>query len=117
MSFSFPDNLVGPALETPVGVNGTSAVALVDTGSQVSTLSHSFYKRHCSSFPLVSCSSLLNVEGADGNRIPYFGFFECNITLPLHGVDDFSLCVPVLVVPDTPYNASVPFLMGTNYLS
>ena len=98
-------------------VNCTSAVALVDTGSQVSTLANWFYQKHCSSETLYSCSSLLRVEGADGNKLPYLGFVVCDITLPLTGSDVFCISIPVLVVPDTPYNASVPFLMGTNYLS
>ena len=106
-------NIVGTANEAPVEIENIGCMALLDTGSQVTTLSESFYLRHFGSYPLNECRSLLRLESAGGQIIPYRGFFVACVRID--GMEDLD--IPILVVEDTAYNSSVPFLIGTNVLS
>ena len=58
---------------------------------------------------------ILNVECADGQRLPYSGYIKANMTSPgiLQCTEQFCL---FLVVPDTNYNFRTPVLIGTNIL-
>ena len=101
------ENLVGTANEARVLLENVRCNALLDTGSQVSTLAESFYRKHFSHLPLEDCSLLLRIEGAGGHTIPYLGYFV--VTVQLNGTA--AVDVPVLVVHDTEYHSSVPFLL------
>ena len=46
-------DLIGPANETEVIINGRKVNALLDTGSQITSISESYYKNHLSNYPLV----------------------------------------------------------------
>ena len=97
--------IVGEANEAEGLVNNTQCIALLDTGSQVSTIGKSCLETlDVPLHPLVD----LKVYGIGGHLIPYFGFVELNIKLPdgLSGVD-----IPVLLVPDDDYNSKVPLLI------
>ena len=112
-----PVDLIGKAPEVIATVDNIELKALLDTGSQVSTLSFAAFRDHFSPEDLQSCGKLLRIEGVDGNSLPYHGFIECSISLPVDSSIAMSVSLPVLVVPDTKYNASVPLLLGTNFLS
>ena len=112
-----PDNLIGETPEADVKIAGQICRALVDTGSQITTVSLSFYNRCLSKYPMQSCSSLLRVEGVGGESLPYHGYIEDDLSVPLNVSKNYSACFPVLIVPDTTYNLSVPVLIGTNVLS
>ena len=107
-----PENLIGRANELPACIEGEYCLALVDTGSQVTTLAAGFYNKHFSSTPLHDCQDLVRVEGAGGGSIPYLGYIFVKISLP--GTE--AVDVPVLVVNDTKYHNRVPLLVGTNFL-
>ena len=62
-----PQNLVGPANETYVKVNGKDVLALLDTGSQVSCISQNFYETHLSHLEIKSLETLLRIEGIGGS--------------------------------------------------
>jgi len=98
-----------------VFIEGVETIALLDSGSQITTLSFSFYQKHFSATPLQSCSSLLKIEGVGGERVPYHGLLMLTIKIPSSN-SHFTRDVPVLVVPDTTYNKQVPVLLGTNFL-
>ena len=60
-------NLIGPANETEVIISGRKVNALLDTGSQITSISESYYKNHLSNYPLVPVDlPNLKVEQADG---------------------------------------------------
>jgi len=62
--------------------------------------------------------TLLHVEGAGGNPLPYIGFIEAEIVLPSHVLGETkSLCSLFLVTKDTNYNQKCPILIGTNIIS
>lgn len=87
--------------------------ALVDTGSAVSTIAEAFYRTHLARFPLKRINTLIEVEGASGQLLPYLGYVE--LTLKLPRLDIEQPC-PFLVVGQTRYNSLVPVLVGTNVL-
>ena len=56
----------------------------------------------------------LDVRVADGSTLPYSGYIEAEVRIPiLHGK---TMAVPVLVVPDMQYSGQVPVIIGTNVI-
>ena len=113
--FNKGPKLVGKPTETAVSIDNIETLALLDTGSSVSSIGHSFYVNHLSHLPLLPVSDILNVECADGNKLPYHGYF--NSSLKSSGISECTeqYCL-FLVVPDTNYIINVPVLIGTNIL-
>lgn len=87
--------------------------ALLDTGSTVSTVSQSFFNQYIQT-PLMDITTLLDIECADGQQLPYLGYTETCIQIPGHHQE--YPCI-LLVIPDSRYNKQVPLLLGTNTLS
>ncbi|KAJ8339479.1 hypothetical protein SKAU_G00362650 [Synaphobranchus kaupii] len=85
-------------------------------GSQVTTIPNSFYQENLSHFPINSLNDLLEVEGANGQNVPYLGYVEVTIKFPksLLGVD-IEVPTLALIVPDMRSTMS-SVLIGTNTL-
>lgn len=108
-------SMLGHANETAITVGGVDCQALIDTGSQVTTISEDFYRSNLEvSHPLLDIESGIRVEGAGGNSLSFVGIVEVGIKCP--GVEE-ELMVPALVMPATPYNQRIPAIIGTNVLS
>ena len=105
--------VVGKANEVSLFVNDKQVLALLDTGSMVSTMSSYL----CSSLNLSiqPLDKVFRIKGAGGHDIPYLGVVEAVIRCPR--VDMASVPVVLLVVPDTEYHSRVPVILGTNILS
>ena len=89
----------------------------MDTGSQISAISHSFYSKHLPHIPLQPLENL-RVESVTGQSMPYDGFIEVKLTVPVKLIgSSMSIDVLLLVVKDTPYNLRTPVLLGTNILN
>ena len=116
MSTSSPGcDMIGGANESEVVIGGEKCLALVDSGSMVTSVGEDFYHRHLQDkYPLQELSDLLYVEGAGGHMLEYRGYLEVDIAVPGHG--DSPLWVPVLVASSTTYNQRVPMIIGTNVL-
>ena len=56
----------------------------------------------------------LDIKCADGSSLPYLGYIEVSVRLSDEG--EGSLYVPLLVVPSTDYNKTVPIIVGTNII-
>lgn len=86
---------------------------LLDSGSQVSTLSEDYYQEHLSHLPLHTIQDLLQVETAGEHTLPYAGYIEAQIKLP-----EMENTYPalLLVVPSTNYHCETPMLLGTNVI-
>lgn len=111
--------MIGPTNETYVHVNGKSALALLDTGSQVSCISQHYYESQLSDIPLQPLDTLLHIEGLGGVTLPYNGFIEVELGLPgklLPQAENKSLMALFLVTSDTRYNTHCPILIGTNII-
>lgn len=112
-----PRGLVGNKSTANVKVNGIECNSLLDTGSQVTTVSQSFYDSHLSDYSIHPVSDILEVEGANGQAVPYLGYIQLSMQFP----KEFMASQPeiqtlALIVPDTRSNSSVPLLIGTNTL-
>lgn len=112
-----PRGLVGNKSTANVKVNGIECNSLLDTGSQVTTVSQSFYESHLSDHTIHPVSDILEVEGANGQAVPYLGYIQLSMQFP----KEFMSSQPevqtlALIVPDTRSNSTVPVLIGTNTL-
>ena len=56
----------------------------------------------------------LDVRVANGEKLPYLGYVEADISVPY--ISEKSVVVPALVVMDTEYRQDVPVVIGTNVL-
>jgi hypothetical protein len=104
----------GTPTGTKITLQDIITKALIDTGSTVSTLSHTFYREHLSHLELKPLHSLLSIECADGKQLPYEGYIETDIYI--NDLDETHTCV-FLVIPDSPYHMEVPIILGTNVLA
>ena len=94
-------------------MDGIECLSLLDTGSQVTTISEGFVKRFMPDKKILPCTNLLSIEGAGGAAIPYLGYCEASM-------EDSSkssvITAPLLITPDTCYSKNVPVIIGTNIL-
>lgn len=98
-------------------VDGVDCSCLLDTGSQVTTISMTFYRDNLSQYPIKPISDLLEVEGANGQTVPYSGYIETSIKFPKHFIENEpEILTLALIVPDLRSNSDVPLLIGTNTL-
>lgn len=110
-----PKGLVGTKCTAQVTIGGMEVNCLLDTGSQVTTIPHSFYKAHLSDFPLEPLKNLLEVEGANGQAVPYLGYIELTLKFPKEFIGaEVEVPTLALVVPDLTSFSQI--LVGTNSL-
>jgi transposase InsO family protein len=104
--------LVGKANITNITLNGVNTCALIDTGSQVTTISASLaQKSGCEIKPL---DVLLTVKTAGGSVLPYVGVAEVCLDLaPEVGLPVDAL---VLVINDDKCDSEYAVVVGTNVL-
>jgi len=110
--------IVGPANETFVMVDGVAALALIDSGSQVSCISQSFHDKHLPHHEINPLEHLIHIESAGGSSLPYSGYVEVDLTLPGKVLGEDKVLPSIfLVTPDTHYNSHCPVLIGTNIIA
>ena len=103
---------MGESNEVGIVIEGKSSLALLDTGSMVSTVSQSLVSEL--NLNIQPLNQLLRVENAGGHQLQYLGFIEASTYFPDLTVG--SVDVLFLVVPDTKFHAKVPVIIGTNVL-
>ena len=98
-------------------IDGVKTNALVDTGSQISTISMAFLK-HLKPEPEIRDLDELDLEVkcADGRPLQYIGYVAVHVSSPFIEQCQDEDAYPLLVVPDTEYNKSVPIIAGTNII-
>lgn len=112
-----PKRLVGSKCTASVNVGGVDCNCLLDTGSQVTTVAQSFYQTHLSDHPLRPISDILEIEGANGQPVPYLGYVEVDLKFPKAFLEsEPEISTLALIVPDLRSNSGVPLLIGTNTL-
>ncbi|XP_077384383.1 uncharacterized protein LOC144023007 [Festucalex cinctus] len=104
--------LVGPRNEGEVGVTGLMCRALIDSGSQVTSITHKYWREHPILREQNLQSSCVPIEGAGGQPVPYYGVLHIDLTVMSHELK----AVPTFVVPDSEYRSTVPLLVGTNVI-
>ena len=85
---------------------------MIDTGSQISSVSCSFRAKSLSHLQIRPLSNLV-IRQAGGSVLPYLGYVEAEISVP---TQEKPIGAVFLVVPDTEYNLRIPLLIGTNIL-
>ena len=109
------DGLVGPSCETDASLEGISCKALLDSGSQVTTIGRSFFKNKLAHKTPLQPISGFNVEGAGGQKVPYDGFVKIKVKFPKDVVGTSKEVETLaLVCPDNGYTDKVPLIVGTN---
>lgn len=114
---TLPSGLVGPRCISTVSVGDTRCQSILDTGSQVTTISETFHSEYLSSFPTKPIYHLLEVEGAGGQSLPYLGYVVVPLVFP-HNVTgtEERLTALALIVLECQFNNQIPMLVGTNLL-
>ena len=105
--------LIGKANESTISFCGVEAKALLDSGSQVTTVSEEFYNS-LDPRPPTADSEEIDLKGPDGRSIPYIQCIEVTVGasfLPGQEIETLAL-----VVPTTAYHAQVPIIIGTNVI-
>ena len=109
--------LVGRKCTTNVTVSGVESNCLIDTGSQVTTVSQSFYDEYLSECPIEPVDNILEVDGANGLPVPYLGYVELSMKFPKEFIaSEPEVQTLALVVHDNRSNSSIQVLIGTNTL-
>lgn len=112
-----PKGLVGTKCTAQIRIAGRNCTCLLDTGSQVTTIPEFYYNRHLLKHPINSLNNLLNVEGANGQAVPYLGYIEVTIAFPKDFVGvDIEVPTLALIVPDLPSSSQPNILVGMNTL-
>ena len=109
------DAMVGPSCTSSMIVNGVKTLGLLDSGSQVTVISESFYRKELQSLTLNKLDANLQVTGAGGQSVPYLGYIVSPISMPKDVVGTEAVVETIaLICPDTPFSETVPVIVGTN---
>lgn len=109
--------MVGTKSTGQIIIDGTSFNCLLDTGSQVTTISQSFYNSYLYEHEIQPLNNLLEIEGANGQVVPYLGFVELNIAFPPEFLGaSMDVDTLALVVPDVRSSQHPCVLLGMNTL-
>lgn len=112
-----PKGLIGTKCTAQVNIEGKHCPCLLDTGSQVTTISHSFSEQNLPGLSITSLDNLLEIEAANGQAVPYLGFVKVKIAFPRDFLgSDVEVSTLALVIPETGGTAQPKVLIGTNTL-
>lgn len=112
-----PDGLVGVPCDSEAWLDGIKCNCIIDSGSQVTIISWSFYSRYLSHRQLFSTKKVLDIEGAAGQKVPYLGYVEVDMQFSKDACGtDKCFHILALISPDQSYNDKYPLLVGTNAL-
>ena len=107
---------MGRTNEIELFVNNKRSKGLLDSGSQISTVSEKFLKQNLPDIKIEEIETFLNIEVAGGHSLEYSGVVVLEFSFPSLGLENLEP-VPILVVKETNYNKQVPFIIGTNILN
>ena len=103
------EKLVGRANKERIFINGHPVTDLLDTGSQVTHVSHEFCLGNEIQINLIT--QLVNIEGV-GGTIEYLGYIEDKLSIPM-GSQTLDIEALLLVLPTTEYQKRVLVAIGT----
>ena len=101
--------LIGKVNESTVFVEGKGARALIDSGSQLSSILVAWVNKL--NLNLLHLYSVVQIEGSGGFNVPYLGYVGAHLWVPK--VSAFDTDVLLLIVPDSAHTAHVPLTLGT----
>ena len=100
---------VGTVPKKMVKIGGATVEGLVDSGSQVTTVTESWFKEHLGSSVVKECHQF-RLTAANGGLIPTVGCFVADVAVDGEVVED----VVVIILQDS---TSTPCILGTNLLA
>ena len=104
--------LVGEVNESKVIVEGQETRALLDSGSQLSSIPWTWVKKL--NLEPKQLQSILQIEGSGGLQVPYLGYVE--VQLKIQEVKAFDHDVLLLIVPDSAHMQYTPhYIRNTPY--
>ena len=111
---SFWQRAVGTSPKINVSIGGVAASAIVDTGSQVTTVTEGFFRQHLSNrLEVEPHHAYFRLTAANGLPIPLLGYLVTSVVVGEQTVED----VVVMVVHDTPPGLrQTDCLLGMNVL-
>ena len=105
-------HLVGWSNEAPVIVDGQKVTKLINSGTQVSSVSSGFCEQMALMFhPL---DQLLELKGTRGSGIPYLVYVEVNLQIP--GIWGYNEDVLLLLILTTTYSEKIPVMVGSRII-
>ena len=104
--------LVGCSNKVPVVIDGHEVIALIDSDTQVLSISAQFCKDLA--LQIQPLGQLLELEGTGEAAIPYLGFVKVNLQIP--GIRNYSKDVLLLVIPTMTYSKTVPVMVGSKII-
>lgn len=107
---------VGKCPIVNIKINGVKVSALVDTGSQVTTITQSFFNKNFSQRKLLSTKEWLTLRAANGLEIPYIGYFEADIECAERVIEQRGILVIRDPVDTGDKRHKVPALLGMNVI-
>lgn len=111
------NGLVGSRSLVNITIGGIQHECLIDSGSQVTTISKSFHDTYLPSHPICPLDNIIEVEGAAGQRVAYIGYIEVDILFPeIFTGRPKTISTLALIVPDSNASVQVSLLIGTNSL-
>jgi hypothetical protein len=107
--------LVGGATIVDILVEGKPTLALLDSGSQITTVAQWYMEDKLPQINIEDIQQFLQITVASGTCLEYHGVADLAFEFPdLHIWDTFP--TPVIVVNNTEYNKEIPFIIGTNII-
>ena len=103
--------LVGEINESTVLVEGQRVRALIDSGSQLSSISLAWLKKLKLNLQL---HSVLQIEGSGGLNVPYLGYVETHLRVP--EVKAFDTDVLLIIVHGSVHTMHTPITWGTLHI-
>ncbi len=91
---TYLSRIVGSTNEDVVFIEGVQAKALIGSGSMISTFSVDFCNQ-LSSCPVIHPLQELEIEGANGQHVPYLGYIEAMVEVPF--LENAPMYIPMLV--------------------
>ena len=104
---------MGEVNESKVIIEGQEMRALLDMGSQLSSISWTWVKKL--NLEPKQLQSILRIEGSGGLEVPYLGYVEVLLELPK--IKAFNHDVLLLIVPDSAHTQSTPITLGTLHIN
>jgi hypothetical protein len=109
---------VGDIVSNDIFINEVKIPAIIDTGSQITSMTYSCYLKYFSDVEIVKNSSFIKLESASEDTIPFIGFIVVDIKFLNKGIGSKAIIIvnDPKSVNSKQLRDKYPVLAGTNML-
>ena len=108
--------MIGKGNESLININNVEIKALLDSDSQISTITEECLKQLHPQPEIRSLDDFeLDIRSAGGHSVPYKGYTIVEVSVPF--IEGVSELIPMLIVSQTEYSKTVPIIAGTNIIN